>query len=41
MNVALGNGDLGVCATEAANDGGPVTVVQIVSAVNNVLIGCP
>ena len=38
---ALGDGDLGMCAADAAANGDAVTVAQILGAVDSALLGCP
>ena len=41
VNIALGTGDIKSCSTSGATQGGPVTIDELVRAVNNALNGCP
>ena len=41
VNIALGTGDIKSCSTSGATEGGPVTIDELVRAVNNALNGCP
>lgn len=41
VNIALGNGDLGLCPTLDANQDGQVTVNELLQAVNAAVNGCP
>ena len=41
VNIALGNGDLGLCPALDANQDGQVTVNELLQAVNAAVNGCP
>jgi PAP2 superfamily. len=41
VNIALGTGDITSCSTVGATQGGPITIDELVRAVNNALNGCP
>src|SRR4029077_19919473 len=40
VNIALGTGDIKSCSTFGATQGGPITIDELVRAVNNALNGC-
>jgi hypothetical protein len=41
VNIALANGDLGVCPTLDANQDGQVTINELLQAANAAVNGCP